>query len=170
MSSTFSGAAQAFAETLEQFGPDLPSSFRQRSGQAELGRRAALLAISEGVWERHLGPLLDGKQVAALCRITTRQGVHDLARRRRLLALPGAGGQAAYPSFQFSAGGRPYKVLPTVLEAFADAGISAHAIASWFVTPQAALGRVTPASWMRARRDPKRLAEAARRSAARVGR
>ena len=43
-----------------------------------------------------------------------------------------------------------------------------YTIASWFVTPEALLDGKTPAAWLRARRDPYRAVEAARRYAERL--
>lgn len=162
-----SAAAIAFEETLTELGVD------ERDPDIDaraLGRRAALLAVAGTVWNRHIGPLLNTKQVAELLGVTTRQAVNDRVRRHRILALPTDERDLAYPAFQFSETGQPHAALTPVLEAFAGARLSAHTISSWFVTPQAALDRERPADWLRAGRDPERLAVAARRSAARTSR
>ena len=49
-------AAQSFQETLAELG--VGEGETQLEDPAALGRRAALLAASDVVWERHLGRLL----------------------------------------------------------------------------------------------------------------
>jgi hypothetical protein len=158
-------AAESFAEALE----DLGFAAADVDDPAELGRRAALLVSAERLWADRLGPLLDGKQVQQLLGIGTRQGVHDLVKRRRLLALPGPKGHAVFPAFQFTASGRVEPALHAVLETFADVVDSPYTIASWFTTAQPALDGLRPTEWLRQGGDAKLLKEAARRSAARLG-
>jgi hypothetical protein len=157
-------AARAFERTLEELerqenAPDL-------GDPAALGRRAALLATAEAVWGRHLGPLFDVEQVKAVLAVGSRQAVSDLAKRGRLLALDASGGRKLYPAFQFGPDGRPYPELARVLAAFLGAIETPYTLASWLVSPQDLLEGETPAAWMRSRRDPERLQEAARRAAA----
>lgn len=166
--SDFAVAAKAFERTLDHL--ELPSAYRNAGTQAALGRRAALLAVAETVWHDRLGPLLDVGEVKTLLGVGTRQAVHDLARRGRLLALPGRAGRTAYPAFQFRHSGRPYEVLPKLLKCFHDASVRPHTLAAWFATPQGSLGGLTPVAWMEGERDPALLLEAARRTAARLGR
>ena len=93
--------------------------------------------VADLLWQGHLGLMLDGTQAQKLLKIGTRQGVNDLVKRRRLLALPGPRGRALYPAFQFTNRGRPHAALPAILAHFERAGVHAHTIASWFKTPQA---------------------------------
>src|SRR5205814_2084320 len=159
-----SAAGAAFEETLAELGVD---ELDPEIGDARaLGRRAALLAVAGTVWRRHLGPMLTTKQVAELLGVGSRQAVNDRVRRHRILALPTGGHDLAYPAFQFNEQGQPYPALALVLEVFAAARLAPHTIASWFVTPQASLDRVTPAQWLAAGRDGPRLVAAAHRSAA----
>lgn len=163
-----SEAAAAFAETLAELGVD---ELDPEIGDARsLGRRAALLAVAGTVWRRHLGPLLNTKQVAELLGVGTRQAVNDRVRRHGILALPTAGRDLAYPAFQFDEGGEPYPALTPVLATFAEAKLSPHTISSWFVTPQAALDGAAPAEWLSEGRDQEQLIVAARRSASRTAR
>jgi hypothetical protein len=163
MAQALATAAETFERTLEELGV----SERDVGDPAELGRRAALLAAAEGLWSKRLGPLLRREQVQELLGVGSRQAVSQLAKRRRLLALP-HDDRLTFPAFQFSPNGRPYEAMPTILAAFEDAGVSPYTIASWFTTPQRLLGRVTPATWLRRERDSERVVEAARRSAARL--
>lgn len=164
----FAVAAQTFERTLDRL--DLPAAYRNAERQAALGRRAALLAVADTLWRDRLGPMLDVSEVKTLLGVGTRQAVHDFARRRRLLALPGPGGRTVYPAFQFRRGGRPYPVLPELLKCFHEAHVRRHTLAAWFKTPQGSLSGMTPVGWMEAGRDPATLLEAARRTAARLGR
>jgi len=160
-------AAKAFEETLEEL--DLPDSAPELLDPKSLGRRAALLAVAESVWGKHLGPLYEVQDVQRLLRVRSRQAVSDLAKRGRLLALNASGGRKVYPAFQFAKeGGRPFPELSKVLEIFEGAVETPYTIASWFVSPQDILGDQTPSAWLQAGGDPPLLFEAARRAAWRL--
>lgn len=131
---------------------------------AELGERAALLAVAGHLWRRRLGPLLTTGDLQKLGG-RSRQAVHDLVRRGRLLALPSATGNL-FPSFQLDPAGRPRPVVAEVLDAFSGAVESPYTVAAWFRTPQALLDDREPAEWLAAGEDPARVVQAARRSAA----
>lgn len=161
-------AADAFQETLTELGID--EADPELGDPRSLGRRGALLAVAGAVWRRHLGPLLNTRQVAELLLVGTRQAVHDRVKRHRILALPTGQREHAYPAFQFDGKGQPYPAIAPVLEAFAVSRLSPHTIASWFVTPQPLLDDLTPAHWVAEGRDDDRLTKAARRSAARTTR
>jgi hypothetical protein len=161
-------AAAAFQQTLERFG--LAAGEGGLGDPVDLGRRAGLLAVADRLWRRQIGPLLDGRDVQRLLKVGSRQAVNDLVRRRRLLALPSAEGSLVYPAFQFTRAGRPDPALPRILELFANAAVDAHTIASWLTTPQSLLRGNTPAQWLKERRDPSVVIEAARRTASRLGR
>jgi hypothetical protein len=159
-------AAKSFAETLERL--HLPPDAPELRDPIALGRRAALQAVAETAWGQVLGLLYDVEQAKAVLSVTSRQAVHDLAKRKRLLVLGASGGRKVYPAFQFDRTGRPYPEIPDILRAFEGAVQTSHTIASWFVTPQDVLNGETPASWMRGRRDPDPLLESAHRAAARL--
>ncbi|MBI4493771.1 MAG: hypothetical protein HY690_13345 [Chloroflexi bacterium] len=166
MAGSLATAATAFEATLQELG--FSGVEGELGDPVALGRRAALLVAAEAAWRRHLGPLLDTRQVQELLGVRTRQAVNDLAKRRRLLALPTQKRRLRFPAFQFTGEGRPYPVLPAILDTFAGAVASPHTIASWFVTPQPLLEGETPARWLQQGRDPEAVKEAARRSAARL--
>jgi hypothetical protein len=159
-------AAKSFEETLERL--QLPQDAPELRDPVALGRRAALRAVAETAWGQVLGLLYDVEQTKTVLGVTSRQAVHDLAKRKRLLVLGASGGRKVYPAFQFDTTGRPYPEIPGILRAFEGAVQTSHTIASWFVTPQDVLEGETPASWIRARRDPDSLFESARRAAARL--
>lgn len=165
--SSYAKALQAFQDTLERL--DLSAARLAEPGvQEHLGRRAALLATSELTWDDHLGPMYEWNDVAAvLGTVGTRQGVNDLARRKRLLALPTKGGKLLYPAFQFS-GGRMLSGLHQLLAELDSSGVSPWTQASWFVTPQDELDGETPAAFLSRHAVDERVIHAARRAAVRL--
>jgi len=166
---TAAAAAKAFGEALEEAWEDLPGDAPEIQDPEALGRRAALLAVSEMVWGQVLGPLYDVEQVQTILKVKTRQAVSDLAKRGRLLALDGSGGRKLYPAFQFGPNGRPYPEIAKVLEIFEGIVETPYTIASWFVSPQDLLEGETPMAWLRAGKDSSQLLAAARRSAGELG-
>ena len=159
-------AAQSFQETLAELG--VGEGETEVEDPAALGRRAALLAASDVVWERHLGPLLSTKQVRELMRIGSRQAISERVKRRRLLAVPGGDGNPVFPAFQFTGTGRPLPGLGAILDIFRNAVASPYTIASWFVTPEPLLHQEAPAAWLRGAATPDRALEAATRYAERL--
>lgn len=166
MPGPLAAAAAAFEETLESFGFADPEA--ALGDLRELGRRAARLVAAEAAWRKRLGPLLETQAVQQLLDVRTSQDVTELVEQRRLLALPTSDGRLLFPAFQFTPTGRPYPVLPAILETFAGAVVSLWTVASWFATPQPLLKKKTPADWLRLGRDDELVKEAARRSADRL--
>jgi hypothetical protein len=160
-------AATAFQETLHQLG--FSGTEAELGDATALGRRGALLAVSNLVWRRRLGPLLDSHQVRILLNACTRQAISDFVKRHRLLALPDERGRLLFPSFQFSAEGRPVPHLAEIIALFVAAEVTPYTTASWFVTPQSALDGATPAEWLRSGQNVETVVEAARRATARLG-
>src|SRR3954452_12151153 len=103
-----SRAGEAFARTLAEVG------VAEDDVDAEaIGRRGALLVLSEHVWAKQLGETIGSREVAELLRVS-RQAVHERAQRGTLLALRAQDGSVRFPLFQFDGRGRP---LPGVAEA-----------------------------------------------------
>ena len=146
---SFAAATAAFEKTLERL--ELPGErLADPAAQEQLGRRAALLATSELTWDQQLGPLYGWSDAAEILgTVSSRQGIHDLAQRRRLLALPASGGRMLYPAFQFQ-GRRTIAGLHELLEVLASSGASAWSQASWFRTPQEELDGQTPVAYLTA--------------------
>lgn len=164
MSLAIAAAAAAFEETLEELG--LSDTELHLDDPAGIGRRAALLIAADALWDRHLGKMLDSRQVQELLGVQTRQAVHDLMKRGRLLGLPLKARQWVYPSFQFSGSGRPYTVLPEVLRAFDGVASTPYTVASWLVSPNPLLDDQTPIDWLASGGDADRVRLAAQRRAA----
>jgi hypothetical protein len=162
---SYAFATRAFKSTLERL--ELPG-LSDPAEQERLGRRAALLATSEMVWDKHLGPMYGWSEVGEILgTVKTRQGVSDLARRKRLLALPAAGGRVLYPAFQFQ-GARTIPGLHEVLVEFEGAATSPWTIASWFQSDQDELGGEFPAAYLVQHGFDKQVRTAVRRAATRL--
>jgi hypothetical protein len=160
-------AAKTFERTLGELGI---TGDEQEVDPSALGRRAAMLAVSELVWHKHLGPMLSSKEVRELTGRGTRQSVSELAKRRRLLALPEDDGRLTFPAFQFGRTGKRLPALERVLAILDGAVETPYTVASWFVTPESRLDGKTPAAWLRAGRRPEPVLEAATRYAQRLRR
>jgi hypothetical protein len=158
-------AVASFEQTLAELGVGEGDAVME--DPAMLGRRAALMAASDVLWERHLGPLYSTRQVRELMGIGSRQAISERAKRRRLLSVPGADGKPLFPAFQF-AGRRPLPGLGAILDAFRDAVESPYMVASWFVTPEPLLDDKPPATWLRESGAPDRALQAALRYAERL--
>ncbi len=161
-------AAKSFERTLSELG--ITGDEEELEDLSALGRRAALLAASDVIWHKHLGPLYSSKQVRELMGRGTRQSVSELVKRRRLLALPQEDGRLAFPAFQFAPGGRRLRGLEHILAAFPGAAETPYTVASWYVTPEPLLKGKTPAEWLRRGRPEAPALEAAQRYAARLKR
>jgi hypothetical protein len=134
--------------------------------KSRIGVGAGQPAVAGQVWRRHLGALLTTGDLQALGD-RSRQAVHELVKRRRLLALPARGGNL-FPAFQVDPQGMPRRGVAEVLAAFEGAVESPLTVASWFRTPQPLLDERTPAEWLVAGEDTARLVHAARRTAAQL--
>jgi hypothetical protein len=160
-------ATAAFKRTLERL--DLPDErLSDPHEQERLGHRAALLATSEIAWDEHLGPMYGWSDVAETLRtVSTRQGVSDLAKRGRLLALPASSGRVLYPAFQFH-GSRTIPGLRELLGVLAQSGASAWTQASWFQSNQDELDGLTPVAYLTAHGLDEQVIVSAQRAAARL--
>ena len=157
-------AAASFKTTLRELG--LSGDEPELGDAARLGQRAALVAAASALWQRQLGPLLEMRQAQQLLGVGSRQAVHDLIQRHRLLALTTDDRRTLIPVFQFSEAGRPYAAVPPILHVFAEAEATGWTTASWLTTPTQDLEDETPIAWISAGRDLETVLEAARAAAA----
>lgn len=171
-------AVTAFRKTLERLettaeqvaeGQEVTQSGTALALGPELGERAALMAVAGQLWRQHLGPLLTASDLQKMGG-RSRQAVHEMVQRGRLLALPTTGRQLLFPAFQLDPTGRPHPVVPKVLAIFADAAVSPYTIASWFRTPQPLLEGRSPAETLASGEDPTLVEQAAKRSASKLRR
>ena len=147
MTSTWiDSATQAFEDSLST----LVGSAQPHVDPLALGRQAALQAIAGQLWSEHLGPLYDTEGVQALLGGVSKQAVSDRVRRHRLIALRTGSGRMVYPAFQFE---RQAVItgLGEVLSLIAPNDEEMWLAASWFVTPDPALGDISPIDAIRAR-------------------
>lgn len=131
-------AAEAFDEALHDLGLDQT----ELEDEEQFGRRAALLAASELLWGRELGPMVNTSQVSELLSCS-RQAVNERVHRHTLLALPAPTGYA-FPLFQFTGSGRPVAGVSEVIRALSDAVETPQTIAAWLVAPEPELGGDAP--------------------------
>ena len=136
-------AAEAFDEALHELGLDQ----RELDDEEQFGRRAALLAASELLWQRELGPMLNTSRVGELLRCS-RQAVNERVHRGTILALP-APGEFAFPLFQFTGGGQPVSGISRVMRAFTDAVETPYTVAAWLVAPEPELDGKAPIEVLR---------------------
>jgi hypothetical protein len=157
-------AATSFKATFRELG--LSGDEPELGDATRLGQRAAVVAAASALWQRQLGPLLEIRQAQQLLGVGSRQAVHDLIQRRRLLALVTEDRRTLIPLFQFNEAGRPYDAVPSILRIFAEAEATGWTTASWFTTPSADLDEQTPIAWVRSGRNLETALEAARAAAA----
>jgi hypothetical protein len=163
VSAALDTAVASFAATLRELGL---SGDEPELGDAErLGERAALVAAAGALWSGQVGPLLDIRQAQVLLRVGSRQAVHDLIQRHRLLAVSTEDRRTLIPLVQFNEAGRPHAAIQTVLSIFAETDASGWTVASWLTSPSPDLEGETPIAWIRAARNREAVVEAAQASA-----
>lgn len=141
-------AGTAFTDALAE----LVGTNRPQLDPSEVGRRAALQAVSGAIWSEQLGPFHDTDGVMELLGGVTKQAVHDRVRRHRLLALRTGSGRLVYPAAQFD-GRRVVDGLGTLLDILVPDETEAWAVASWLVTADPALDGRTPLAALATDRD-----------------
>src|SRR6266851_1816356 len=147
MSVALDTAAASFKATLRELG--LSGQEPELGDATRLGQRAALVAAASALWRGQLGPLLDVRQTQEMLAVSSRQAVHDLIQRHRLLAVSTEDRRTQVPVFQFSETGRPYADVPPILRVFADVEATGWTTASWFTTPNSEIEGRTPIAWIR---------------------
>ena len=164
MSAALDTAAASFKATLRELG--FSGNEPELGDAARLGQRAALVAAAAAVWQKQLGPLLEMRHAQQLLGVGSRQAVHDLIQRHRLLALTTEDRRTLIPVFQFTEAGRPYEAVPPILRIFAQAEATGWTTASWFTTPCPELDGQSPMTWISEGRDLDAVLDAARAAAA----
>ena len=112
------------------------------------------------------GPLLDPRYAQSLLGAPTHEGLHELIRQNRLLAVTSHGGQTLIPLFQFTGDGRLHPALGPVLDALAEAHVTGWKVATWLFKPNAELAEADPITWLRQGRDVDAVLAAARHAPA----
>jgi hypothetical protein len=136
-------SAEAFQAALDELGIDESELDAER-----FGRRAALLAASELLWNREVGPLVTTSRLQDLLRCS-RQAINERVRNGRLLALPTDKGEHLYPLWQFGPTSQPLPGIAEIVEALAGAVATPWTIASWLVAPEPELDGKAPVEVLR---------------------
>jgi hypothetical protein len=132
---------EEFRRTLTEIG-GRPSS----AEDAELlGRRAAMVVLAGGAWERALGELLSSAEARDLLGGISREALRKRVARGSVVALRDDAGLVRYPRWQFdAASGTPFEAVKRLNEIFADAGLDSWALASFATAPQPELSNRPP--------------------------
>lgn len=112
-----------------------------------------------------LGPFYDTPGVIRWLGIS-RQAVHQKVRTQQVLACTTGDSRRVYPAWQFTTDGRSLNGLPQVLRVLLGA-TDPWTTAIWLSTPTERLDNGSAVAWLRTRRDPSPVSEAAREDAAR---
>ena len=120
-------------------------------------------------WIGYFGILLSKDEVQQRLGGVSGAEIDHLVETHQILVLPVGHGEPAYPEFQFAKRPGLIPVVAAILAILEPVVESPYMIAAWFITPQPVLNGETPAQWLRKARSPKRLEEAARDSATRLG-
>jgi len=132
---------EEFRRTLTEIGGQ-PSS----ADDAEvLGRRAAMVVLAGGAWERALGELLTSAEARVLLGGISREGLRQRVLSGSVIALRDDAGLIRYPRWQFdSASGAPFGAVKRLNEVFSDARLDSWTLAAFATAPQPELGDRTP--------------------------
>jgi hypothetical protein len=136
-------SAEAFQAALAELGIDESELDPER-----FGRRAALLAASELLWQRDVGPLVTTSRLQDLLRCS-RQAINERVRNGRILALPTEKGEHLYPLWQFGPTSQPLQGIAEIIETFAGAVATPWTIASWLVSEEPELDGKPPIEALR---------------------
>lgn len=130
-----------FRRTLAEIGGQ-PSSAEDAEA---LGRRAAMVVLAGGAWERALGDLLTSAEARILLGGVSREALRKRVVSGSVIALRDDAGLVRYPRWQFDAVNEaPYGAVKRLNEVFGAAGLDPWTLASFATTPQPELGNRTP--------------------------
>jgi hypothetical protein len=132
---------EEFRRTLTEIGGQ-PSS----ADDAEvLGRRAAMVVLAGGAWERALGALLTSAEARVLLGGISREALRKRVLSGSLIALRDDAGLIRYPRWQFdAASGVPFGAVKKLNAVFGDAGLDPWTLAAFATAPQPELDDRTP--------------------------
>ena len=132
---------EEFRRTLTEIGGQ-PSS----ADDAEvLGRRAAMVVLAGGAWERALGELLTSAEARILLGGISREALRKRVLSGSVIALRDDADLIRYPRWQFdAANSTPFAAIKKLNEIFDDAGLDSWTLASFATAPQPELGNRAP--------------------------
>lgn len=157
---------EEFRRTLTEIGGQ-PSS----PDDAEvLGRRAAMVVLAGGAWERALGDLLTSAEARVLLGGISREALRKRVLGGSVIALRDDADLIRYPRWQFdAANGAPFGAIKRLNQTFGEAGLDPWTLAAFATAPQPELGDRTPVEAF-ADADLEPLLLAARRTVADLAR
>lgn len=132
---------EEFRRTLTEIGGQ-PSS----ADDAEvLGRRAAMVVLAGGAWERALGELLTSAEARILLGGISREALRKRVLSGSVLALRDDADLIRYPRWQFdAANSAPFGAIKRLNEIFGEAGLDAWTLAAFATAPQPELDNRAP--------------------------
>jgi hypothetical protein len=132
---------EEFRRTLTEIGGQ-PSS----AGDAEvLGRRAAMVVLAGGAWERALGELLTSAEARILLGGISREALRKRVLTGSVLALRDDADHLRYPRWQFdAASSAPFAAVRKLNEIFAAAELDPWTLAAFATAPQPELDGRAP--------------------------
>lgn len=115
-------------------------------GDAEvLGRRAAMVVLAGGAWERALGELLTSAEARVLLGGISREALRKRVLSGSVIALRDDAGLIRYPRWQFDAtSGAPVGAMKALSKIFRDAGLDSWTLAAFATASQPELGDRAP--------------------------
>jgi hypothetical protein len=132
---------EEFRRTLTEIGGQ-PSS----PDDAEmLGRRAAMVVLAGGAWERALGELLTSAEARILLGGISREALRKRVLSGSVLALRDDADLIRYPGWQFdTANSAPFGAIKKLNKIFGEAGLDPWTLAAFATAPQPELDDRTP--------------------------
>jgi hypothetical protein len=153
---------EEFRRTLAEIGGQ-PNS----ADDAEaIGRRAAMVVLAGGAWERALGELLTSAEARVLLGGISREALRKRVLSGSVIALRDDADLIRYPRWQFdAANSAPFGAIKKLNEIFGEAGLDPWTLAAFATAPQPELDDRAPVDAF-ADADLEPLLLAARRSVA----
>lgn len=132
---------EEFRRTLTEIGGQ-PSS----ADDADvLGRRAAMVVLAGGAWERALGELLTSAEARILLGGISREALRKRVLSGSVIALRDDAGLIRYPRWQFDAANSvPFGAIKKLNEIFGEAGLDPWTLAAFATAPQPELRNRAP--------------------------
>lgn len=132
---------EEFRRTLTEIGGQ-PSS----PDDAEvLGRRAAMVVLAGGAWERALGELLTSAEARILLGGISREALRKRVLSGSVVALRDDADLIRYPRWQFdAANSAPYGAIKKLTEIFGEAGLDPWTLAAFATASQPELDDRAP--------------------------
>ncbi len=153
---------EEFRRTLAEIGGQ-PNS----ADDAEaIGRRAAMVVLAGGAWERALGELLTSAEARVLLGGISREALRKRVLSGSVIALRDDADLIRYPRWQFdAANSAPFVAIKKLNGIFGKAGLDPWTLAAFATAPQPGLDDRTPVEAL-GDADPEPLLLSARRAVA----